>query len=172
MTDRYRFAMRRAAFLAVAALAVPSTACRSARRDPDPDPDHMTSAELVAAGERDTVFVRRVRMFEEIAARIPTDSLARLYVAAIDAPADRARVFQSAFGCQYFRMIWQYGSIASTKAIRRVEDSLFATPAAREPWRAAQRRWPLASGPVNCDASDLRRSPDSLEMVLRRTVEP
>jgi hypothetical protein len=172
MTDRYRFAMRRAAFLAVAALAVSATACRSARRDPEPDPDHMTSAELVASGERDTVFVRRVRMFEQIATRIPTDSLARLYVAALDAPADHAAVYQSAIGCQYFRMNWQYGSVASTKAIRRVADSLFTTPAARERWSAAQRRWPLASGPVNCDASDLRRSPDSLNRVPRKTVWP
>jgi hypothetical protein len=115
------------------ALAFQTTSCRSGRRDPD----SMASARLISAGERDTAYVRQVRMFEEVAAHIPTDSLARLYVGALDAPAERGGAYQFAIACQYYRMVTQYGPIASPKAIRRMEDSLFTTPAARERWTAA-----------------------------------
>jgi hypothetical protein len=112
-------------------------------------------------------------MFEELAAHIPTDSLARLYVAALDAPSARAGVYQNAIACQYFRMIWQYGTVAPPKAIRRMEDSLFTTPATSQRWTEAQRRWPdsLARG-FPCDASDLRRAPDSLRIAPRKTIGP
>jgi hypothetical protein len=133
----------------------------------------MTSAELVAAGERDTAYVRRLRMFEEIAAHIPTDSLARLYVAALDAPAERGGIYQSAIACQYFRMLWQYGRIAPSKAIRRMQDSLFPTPAAIARWNEAQRRWPTSLGPgFPCDASDLPHAPDSLEVPPLKSIWP
>jgi hypothetical protein len=155
--------------LMMATLAASVVSCHSGRRDPH----SMTSAELVAAGERDTAFVRRVRMFEEIAAHIPTDSLARLYVAAIDAPTALGPAYAYAIACQYFRMTWQYGSIAPDKAIRRMEDSLFTTPAVRERWSAAQRRWPTSLGQgFPCDASDLRRAPDSLDFAPRKLIWP
>jgi hypothetical protein len=141
----------------MAALATSATACRSGRRDPR----SMTSAELVAAGERDTAFVRRVRMFEDIAAHIPTDSLARLYVATIDGPSERGTTYVTygdAIACQIMRMIWQFGSVASAKAIRRMEDSLFTTSAARERWSDAQRRLPNSGPSTPCNTSDLPRA--------------
>jgi hypothetical protein len=170
MTKRYRNAVCRGIALLLLALATSTTACSSARRDPH----SMTSAELLAAGERDTAFVRRVRMFEEIAAHIPTDSLARLYIAALNAPpAERGGPYPYAIACQYFRNGVQYGSIAPRKAIRRMEDSLFATSEARERWRDAQRRWPISLGAgFPCDASDLRRAPDSLNIGPRKTIWP
>jgi hypothetical protein len=171
MTNRHRaLARHAAALLAIAALAVSPTACRSGGRR---NPLSMTSAELVAAGERDTAFVRRVRMIEEIAARIPTDSLARLYVAALDAPAERAAIYQNAIHCQYYRMLWQYGRVASPRAIRRMQDSLFATPAALARWDEAQGRWPTSPVPgYSCDASDLPRAPDSLQVPPLKSVWP
>ena len=159
----------RATLLLVASLASFITSCHSGRRDPR----SMTSTELVAAGERDTVFVRRVRMFEEIAAHIPTDSLARLYVGALDAPPALGPTYAYAIACQYYRMTRQYGAVAPDKAIRRMEDSLFTTPASRERWRAAQRRWPNSLGPnFPCDASDLRQAPESLNAAPRKMIWP
>jgi hypothetical protein len=117
--------------------------------------------------------LRRVRVFEEIAARIPTDSLVRLYVAALDAPAERGAIYQSAIACQYFRMLWRYGRVASPIAIRRMQDSLFPTPAALARWNHAQRRWPTSLGPgFPCDASDLPQAPDSLEVPPLKSVWP
>ena len=154
----------------MAVLAASLMSCiRTARRD---NPYLVTSAELVAAGERDTAFVRQVRMVEEIAAHIPTDTLARLYVAAVAAPADRAGVYEQAIACQYFRMVWRYGSIASARAIHRMTDSLFTTPAAREQWGAAQGRWPGSASLGYSCVSDLPRGPDSLDIVPRKTVWP
>jgi hypothetical protein len=153
----------------MAALAFSPTACRIGGRR---DPLSMTSAELVAAGERDTAFVRRVRVFDEIAARIPTDSLARLYVAALDAPAERGAIYQNAIRCQYYRMLWHYGRVATPRAIRHMQDSLFTTPAALARWDEAQGRWPTSPVGYACDASDLPRAPDSLEVPPLKSIWP
>jgi hypothetical protein len=172
MSTRHRHAMRfRSPLLAMTVIGLFVSACHSGRRDPR----SMTSTELVAAGERDTVFVRRVRMFEEIAARIPTDSLARLYVATIDGPAERSTIYVTygnAIACQVMRMIWQFGSVASAKAIRRMEDSLFTTPAARERWSDAQLRLPDFGSSSQCNTSDRIRGPDSLDVAPRRMIRP
>jgi hypothetical protein len=157
------------ALLMMAALASSATACHSGRSDPR----SMTSTELVAAGERDTAFVRRVRMFEVISAHIPTDSLARLYIGALDAPAALGPTCAYAIACQYYRMTRQFGAVAPDKAIRRMEDSLFTTPESRERWRAAQRRWPNSLGPnFPCEASDLRQAPESLNAAPRKMIWP
>ena len=150
----------------------PAPAARPAAQQPGKDPYDVTSAELVQAGDRDTVFVRRVRMFEEIAATISTDSLARLYVAAMDAPVERGPVYQQAIQCQFGRMVRQYGFIAPKKAIKRMEDSLFAVPGSRKRWLQAQDRWPMFGSGAECDMSDLTRAPDSLNNRPLKTVWP
>lgn len=156
--------------LAACATQRPSTAAAQATR-----PHRVTSAELVAAGERDTVYVRRVRMFEEIAATIRTDSLARIFTAAMNAPAEKGAMYQTAIACQFMLMIYQYGGVASKWAITRMEDSLFAAPGSRERWIAAQKRWPaVVTGPryETCDPRGLPHAPDSLEYYPQKTVWP
>ena len=168
---------RIALVLGLASLAV---ACRAPRVDrsatvPQKSPYEMTSAELVAAGERDTVYVRRVRMFEEIAATIRTDSLARIMTAAMDAPAEEGAKYQAALSCQYKLMMHQYGAVASKLAIIRTEDSLFAVPGSRKRWVAAQDRWPMfgtVPGDDTCDTRGLPRAADSLEYYPVKTVWP
>ena len=140
----------------------PAPAARPAAQQPGKDPYDMTSAELVRAGDPDTVFIRRVRMFEQIAATISTDSLARLIVAAMDAPIERGPTYQQAIQCQYGRMLRGYGAIASELAINRMEDSLFAVPGSRKRWRQAQDRWPMFGRTAECDMSDVTQAPDSL----------
>lgn len=129
------------------------------------DRDFMTSAELERVGERDTVFIRRVRMFEQIAARIPTDSLARLYTGALTVSADSAWVFQHAIVCQMERMVREYGAVASFKAIKSVEDSIFPPPDGRKRWADATARFPGSLGPgFKCDLTGVPFAPDSLNL--------
>ena len=98
----------------------------------------------VSAHERgDPTGVRRARMLEQLAARVPTDSLARLYAAALDAPEERGGVLLDAVSCQRLRLDWAYGRAPARIAIARMTDSLFSTPALRERWEDAQGRWPL-----------------------------
>lgn len=155
-----------------AALGCPSPRVDRPGTPPTKSRSDMTSAELVAAGETDTVFVRRVRMFEQIAETISTDSLARLYTAAMGAPAERGSVYQQAIQCQFGRMIKGYGAIATKLAINRMEDSLLVTPERRKQWSETQRRWPKFSEAATCDMSDVARAPDSLNNQPRKAVWP
>jgi hypothetical protein len=138
------------------------------------NPDLVTSAELVAAGERDTVYVRRIRMFEEIAATIRTDSLARIMTGIMDAPAEQEPAYLQALMCEYHRMSWQYGAIAPERAINRTEDSLFAIAGVRKRWLEAQKRFPMFGtfDPQKCDVSGLPHAPDSLNNQPYKTVWP
>lgn len=176
MLSTYRFVQRRQQLALSLALCL--TACRAPRSPqaavPPANPDHVTSADLVAAGERDTVYLRRVRMFEQIAATIQTDTLARIMVGAMEAPAEREAPYVQALMCQYHRMIWQYGAIAPKLAIRRTEDSLFVVPGTRERWIEAQRRFPMFGtfDPAQCSVSGLPHAPDSLNYKPYRTVSP
>lgn len=152
-------------------------ACQSTRpADSKPtaarDRRHMTSAELERAGDHDTVYVRRLGMFEQLATHVPTDSLAHLYIAALDAPSSRGREYLYAISCQLQRLAWQYG-VAADKAIEHMSDSLFAAPEIRARWIQAQDRWPDSmDADYRCDLSDLTRAPDSLRYYPRRTVAP
>jgi hypothetical protein len=141
---------------------------------PPRNPARTTSADLVAAGERDTVYIRRVRMFEQIAATIQTDTLARIMTGAMDAPAEKQAPYVQALMCQYQLMIWQYGAIAPKLAIQRTEDSLFVVPGTRERWIEAQRRFPTIASfkPAECSVSGLPHAPDSLNYKPYSTASP
>lgn len=152
-------------------------ACQSTRpadtaRTRPHDRRHMTSVELERAGDHDTVYVRQLRMFEQLATHVPTDSLAHLYIAALDAPASRGREYLYAITCQLQKLDWQYG-VAADKAIERMSDSLFATPEIRRRWIQAQARWPDSmDADYRCDLSKVPQAPDSLTYYPRRTAAP
>lgn len=164
--------------LRLLALSLCLTACRELRPPratvPQANRDRATSADLVAAGERDTVYVRRVRMFEEIAGTIQTDTLARIMMGAMAAPAEQQARYVPALMCQYHQMIWQYGIVAPKLAIRRTEDSLFAVAGTRERWVEAQKRFPAIArfNPAECSVNDLPHAPDSLNYTPNRSVSP
>ena len=168
---------RRRRALAVS-LATCLTACAAPRAPrayvPSASSPTVTSADVVEAGERDTVYVRRVRMFEQIAATIQTDTLARIMLGAMAAPAHQEEPYVQALMCQYHRMIWQYGAVAPKLAIRRTEDSLFVVPGTRERWIEAQRRFPEVASfdPARCSVSGIPHAPDSLNYSPRPTVVP
>lgn len=146
-----------------AILLVATTAsCVSSRHSDRPG---MSSRERERAGETDTVYIRRVRMFEQIAASIPKDSLVRLYTGAVSAPPDSGSAYQNGIACQMQRMIKAYGSVAAEKVVVQVEDSLFPPPSGRRRWAEITSRWPSSLGPnFRCDLSDLSRAPDSLDI--------
>lgn len=138
------------------------------------NPDRVTSGELVAAGVRDTVYIRRVRMFEQLASTISTDSLARIMTAAMDAPTAREPIYVEAMLCQQYRMLWQYGAIATKRALNRMEDSLFSAPGSRKRWVETQNRFPMFGGldPAKCDVSSLPQAADSLNNQPYTTGRP
>jgi hypothetical protein len=123
-------------YLAVANLAV-GIACAASRRL---SPGLVTSAVLVRAGGRATVFVRRVGVFEQIAATIPKDTLVRLRLAALAALRDLGSMYLYALVCQAQRMVRAYGFVAGSKAVEqaKIRSSL------RLPGRAVGRRQPRA----------------------------
>ena len=142
-------------------------ACAASRHG---DRGRMTSAELERAGEHDTVFLRRVRMFEQIAATIPRDSLVRLYVGALAATPDSGIVYHRALACQMQRMVRAYGFVAASQVVKQVEDSLLPPPDGARRWREVTSRWPSSLGPgYRCDTSDLPVAPDSLDVQPSRS---
>jgi hypothetical protein len=103
-------------------------------------------------------------MFEQLAETIHTDSLARIMTAAMDAPTSREPIYVEAMMCQQYRMLWQYGAIATKRALNRMEDSLFSAPGSRQRWVETQNRFPMFGSfdPAKCDVSSLSEAPDSL----------
>ena len=143
-------------------LLIAIVACVSSRPT---DRGRVTGAELERISERDTVYARRVRMFEQIAASIPKDSLVRLYTGAMTATPERGGLYQDAIACQMERMIRAYGAVAAAQAVRQVEDSLFPPPDGRRRWAAITSRWPSSLGDnYHCDVRDLSPAPDSLNV--------
>jgi hypothetical protein len=107
----------------------------------------LVAATGASAYERgDAAHERRERMFDELASRVPTDSLAKLYAAALNAPEERGRVLLDAVSCQTLRLDWAYGNIPARRAVRRMTDSLFPTPELRQRFADAQDRWPVVAG--------------------------
>ncbi|HEX2780739.1 MAG TPA: hypothetical protein VHM30_14655 [Gemmatimonadaceae bacterium] len=120
----------RSALVAIILVASACVAVRGVSAHQQGDPDHR----------------REARVIESIAAHIPTDSLARLYTVALDAPEEQSRTIADAVSCQTIRLEWQFGNIAARQAIGRMEDSVLATPALRQRWSEARDRWPAVSG--------------------------
>lgn len=118
--------------------------------------------ELSAHERGDSAELRRARMLERLAARVPTDSLAHLYVVALDAPAEEGSVLLDAVSCQRLRLDWAYGRAPARIAVDRMTDSLFTTPALRARWEDAQGRWPIAGGVDFACVRGLVPAPDSL----------
>lgn len=118
--------------------------------------------ELSARERGETAEVRHARMLERLADRVPTDSLARLYTIALDAPEEQGGALLDAVSCQRLRLDWAYGRGPARIAIARMTDSLFSTPALREQWKEAQGRWPIAGGVDFSCVRGLVPAPDSL----------
>lgn len=118
--------------------------------------------ELSARERGDTVEMRHARMLERLAARVPTDSLARLYTIALDAPKEQGGALLDAVSCQRLRLDWAYGRGPARIAVAQMTDSLFPTPALRERWADAQSRWPIAGGVDFSCVRGLVPAPDSL----------
>ena len=124
---------------------------------------YLSADSLERAGERDTAYIRRMRTYEQLVRSVPTDSLAKLYLASIDAPAEDGRRYQHAITCEVSRLVRRYGGAAPGRAVRVLEDSLFPTEEAMRRFNAARARWPSSLGrEYRCNMSDIPLAPDSL----------
>jgi hypothetical protein len=134
----------------------------SERRIVSPWP-YLSADSLERAGDRDTAYIRRMRTYEQLVRSVPTDSLAKLYLASIDAPVEEGQRYHHAVACQINIMVRRYGGAAPGRAIRLLEDSLFPTVEAKRRFNAARERWPTSLGrEYRCDVGDVPLAPDSL----------
>lgn len=88
-------------------------------------------AEALGADERtqlqvDSVYQRRLRTTDSLSRFVPTDSLARLFIRAIDVPDPALAEVAQALSCEIVRMNWRYGVAPTAAAVHRMSDSLWA----------------------------------------------
>lgn len=88
-------------------------------------------AEALGADERtqpqvDSVYQRRLRTTDSMSRHVSTDSLARLFIRAIDVPEPALPEVAQALSCEIVRLNWRYGIAPAAAAIHRMGDSLWA----------------------------------------------
>ncbi len=84
----------------------------------------MVAESIALEREADTTYKRRMLDLVRRSLLVPTDSLARLYVAIPATPVSELWRIRQAFGCEGFRLARTYGGIAVTRAEARLTDSL------------------------------------------------
>lgn len=122
----------------------------------------LTSAREERAATQDPVFARRLRLAEQLARRVNTDSLRTLYLAAFDAHGAMADTVWNAIGCQYLRHTEQVGGPAAKRADQHLVDSLEATPHLAARWSEMEMRMPDSGALHGCPMSRAFL-PESLE---------
>ncbi len=88
-------------------------------------------AQELGANERtqlqaDSVYQRRLRTTDSLSRYVPTDSLARLFIRAIDVAEPALAGVAQALSCEIVRLNWRYGVAPASAAIHRMGDSLWA----------------------------------------------
>ena len=88
-------------------------------------------AEELGADDRtqlqvDSVYQRRLRTTDSLSRFVPTDSLARLFIRAIDVAEPALPGVAQELSCEIVRLHWRYGMAPASAAIRRMGDSLWA----------------------------------------------
>ena len=145
-------------------VAVALIACGDSSRAQDASlADGFTSAREERAAKGDAVYARRLRLAEQLARTVKTDSLRKLHLAALDAPRSRIDTVWSAIGCEYARQIGQVGGPAARRAQVHLQDSLLAQPGVEDRWRAMNGRLSGYGTLEGCDFRSPRPVPDSLE---------
>jgi len=117
-------------------------------------------------------YARRLRRAAQLAATVKTDSLRKLYLTALDAPAGRVDTVWSAIGCEYLRQMELVGSSVARRAQLHLDDSLLALPGAVDRWRAMDGRLSGYGTLAGCIHPSPGPVPDSVEYLPRPNVLP
>lgn len=117
-------------------------------------------------------YARRLRLAAQLAASVKTDSLRKLYLMALDAPAGSVDTVWNAISCEYLRQMEIVGSPAVRRAQLHLEDSLLALPGTADRWRAMNGRLSGHTTLAGCIHPSPSPVPDSVETLPMPNVGP
>jgi hypothetical protein len=117
-------------------------------------------------------YARRLHLAAQLAARVKTDSLRKLYLTALDAPAGRIDTVWNAISCEYVQQIRSVGGAAAQRAQKHVQDSLLELPGVDDRWRAMNGRLSGYGTLAGCIFPSTPPVPDSIEFLPRPNVLP
>ena len=130
------------------------------------------SAREERVARRHPDYARRLRLAAQLAGSVKTDSLRKLYLTALDAPAGRADTVWNAISCEYLRQIEVVGSPVADRPQKHVRDSLIALPGAADRWRALTGRLSGYGTLAGCNLPPPRPIPDSVQALPIPNVLP
>ena len=117
-------------------------------------------------------YARRLRLAAQLAASVKTDSLRKLYLTALDAPAGRVDTVWNAISCEYLRQTEVVGGSVLRRAQMHVQDSLLALPGTADRWRAMNGRLSGYATLAGCIHPSRSPVPDSVEFLPMPNVLP
>ena len=123
------------------------------------------SAREERAAKEHPEYARRLRRAAQLAASVKTDSLRKLYLTALDAPAGRVDSVWNAIACEYVQQIATVGGPAARRAQLHLDDSLLALPGAEDRWRAMNGRLSGYGSLAGCIFPTTPPIPDSVEFL-------
>jgi len=132
----------------------------------------FTSAREERAARSHPDYARRLRRAAQLAASVKTDSLRKLYLTALDAPAGRVDTVWNAISCEFVQLIGSVGGAAAQRAQKHVQDSLLELPGADDRWRAMNGRLSGYGTLAGCIFPTTPPVPDSVEFLPRPNVLP
>ena len=132
----------------------------------------FTSAREERAAREHPDYARRLRLAAQLAASVRTDSLRKLYLMALDAPAGSVDTVWNAISCEYLRQMEIVGSPAVRRAQLHLEDSLLALPGTADRWRAMNGRLSGHTTLAGCIHPSPSPVPDSVETLPMPNVGP
>ena len=132
----------------------------------------FTSAREERFARRNPDYGRRLRVVAQLAASVQTDSLRKLYLTALDAPAGRVDTVWNAISCEYVRQIEVVGSPVADRAQKHLRDSLIAHRGAADRWRAMTGRLSGYGTLAGCILPPTRPIPDSIQTLPPPNVLP
>ena len=117
-------------------------------------------------------YARRLRLAAQLAAGVKTDSPRKLYLTALDAPAERVDSVWNAISCEYLRQIESVGGPAAQRAQKHVQDSLIVLPGTADRWHAMTGRLSGSGTLEGCILPPPSPIPDSVQALPMPNVVP
>jgi hypothetical protein len=117
-------------------------------------------------------YARRLHVAAQLAASLKTDSLRKLYLTALDAPAGRVDPVWNAISCEFLQQVWSVGGAAAKRAQEHVQDSLLELPGVEDRWRAMNGRLGGYGTLAGCIFPTTPPVPDSVEFLPQPNVLP
>jgi hypothetical protein len=117
-------------------------------------------------------YARRLRVAARLAGTVKTDSLRKLYLTALDAPAGQVDTVWNAISCEYVQQIASVGGSVARRAQLHLDDSLLALPGTADRWRAMSGRLSGYGTLAGCIFPSAPPVPDSIEFLPMPNVLP